>query len=43
MGANGRYCDWIISAEEGMHRLTALVIRTLALTLDVERGRCFFL
>ena len=35
---NGRYCDWTISAEEGMHRLTASVIRTLALKLDVQGG-----
>lgn len=35
---NGRHRNWTISAEEGMHRLTASVIRTLALKLDVERG-----
>ena len=34
----GRPDDWTISAEEGFHRLTASIIRTLACKLDIYYG-----
>ena len=35
---NGRHDNWTISAEEGLHRLTGSVIRTLACKLDVDNA-----
>ena len=35
---NGRPGDWTIGAKEGLHRLTASIIRTLACELDTETG-----
>ena len=34
----GRPGDWTISAEEGFHRLTASIVRSLACKLDVYHG-----
>jgi len=34
----GRPGDWTISAEEGLHRLTGSIVRTLACKLDIHDG-----
>ena len=34
----GRPGDWTISAEEGLHRLTGSIVRTLACKLDIYDG-----
>ena len=34
----GRHDDWTISTEEGLHRLTGSIIRTLACKLDFVNG-----
>ena len=34
----GRFGNWTASAEEGLHRLTASVVRTLACELDIVKG-----